>query len=94
VTPVSLWEPSGTSAPAVAIWSSRLVRTCVSKSDTVAASCVPVWLARATGFVASFDSAIAAPPATFASVTVASVGVRVSDRRESSPRAAVVELVP
>ncbi len=34
-----------------AIWSKRDVLTCVSKSETVAANCVPVWLARAYGSV-------------------------------------------
>src|ERR1051325_5196562 len=43
-----------------AIWSRRLVRTAVLKSEIVADVWVPVWLARANGSVASLDSAIPA----------------------------------
>lgn len=44
------------------------VRTCVSKLETVDASCVPVWLARAKGSVASLPLAI--EPANIVLVTV------------------------
>jgi hypothetical protein len=49
-----------TAAVGAAIWSRRLVRTAVLKSETVDAVCVPVWLARASGSVANLLSAIAA----------------------------------
>jgi hypothetical protein len=62
------WEFSDTAAVGAAIWSRRLVRTWVSKSEIVAASWVPVWLARASGLTASLDSWIAALAATLASV--------------------------
>src|SRR4051794_33764584 len=67
---VIFWLFMDTDADGAAIWSRRLVLTCVSKFETVAASWVPVWLALASGSVASLLSAIAAEPLTIESVIV------------------------
>src|ERR1044072_6599782 len=45
-TLVSRWAPKATGPVGAVSWSSRLSRTAVSKSVVVAASCVPVWVAR------------------------------------------------
>ena len=46
---VIFWLATSTAAVGAAIWSRRLVRTAVLKSEIVDAACVPVWLARAYG---------------------------------------------